>query len=105
MEDEVDTGHHIAQALDVAHIANVELDLLVMVGVLRLQLVAHIVLLFLIAGENADLPDIAGQKMFEDGMPKAAGATGNQQGFVLKNRICHVGLPVAMPGLRHTSPL
>lgn len=46
MEDKVDAGHHIAQALDVAHIADVELDFIIIVRIVGLQLMAHVVLLF-----------------------------------------------------------
>ena len=89
VENEVDAGHDIAERPRVAHIADVELDLFGIGRVLGLQLVAHIVLLFLIAGENADLADISRQKMLEHGVAKAAGAAGDQQGFIFENGICH----------------
>ena len=89
MEDKVDAGHHIAQALDVAHIADVELDFIVIVRIVGLQLMAHVVLLFLVTAENADLADISRQKMLEHGVAKAAGAAGDQQGFIFENGICH----------------
>ena len=92
MEDVIHAGHHVAQALDVAHVADVKLDFLVIIGVAGLQLMAHIVLLFLIAGEDADLADVGGQKVLEHRVAKAAGAAGDQQGPVFKNGICHGGL-------------
>ena len=50
---------------------------------------AHVVLLFLVTAENADLADISRQKMLEHGVAKAAGAAGDQQGFIFENGICH----------------
>lgn len=88
MEDKVDAGHHIAQALDVAHIADVELDFIVIVRIVGLQLMAHVVLLFLVTAENADLADISRQKCLSTVWP-AAGAAGDQQGFIFENGICH----------------
>ena len=63
MEDIVYAGHGIPNGLGVAHIANVKFHLVGVFRVLGLQLVAHIVLLFLIAGENADLFEVRVQKM------------------------------------------
>ena len=105
MENKVDAGHNIPQALDVAHIADVEFDLVVIVGVLRLKLMAHIVLLFLIAAENADLADIGGQEMLEHRMTKAAGTTGDQQRFIFKNGTCHDVLLVGSKNELQTVPL
>ena len=104
MEDVIHAGHHVAQALDVAHVADVKLDFLVILGVAGLQLMAHIVLLFLIAGEDADLTDVGGQKVFEHRVAEAAGAAGDQQGAVFKNGLCHGGLLIIhAPG--RNSPL
>ena len=70
VEDVVDPAHCVADALNVADIAYVELDFVVVVGF------AHVVLLFLVTAENADLADISRQKMLEHGVAKAAGAAG-----------------------------
>ena len=43
---------------------------------------AHIILLFLIAAEYADLADISAQKAVEDGVAEAAGAAGDEEGVV-----------------------
>ena len=78
VEDVVHARHGIANRLRIAHVADVELDLL---GVLRmpgLQLVAHVILLLLIAGEDADLADVGGQEMLEHCMPEAARAAGDE---------------------------
>ena len=78
MEDVIHAGHGVPDGLRVAHIADVELDLVGVLGVLGLQLMAHIVLLFFIAGEDADLADVGGEKMLEHGMAETAGAAGDE---------------------------
>ena len=89
VEDVVDAGHGVPDGLRAAHIADVELDLAGILRVVGLQLVAHIVLLLLIAGEDADLADVGGQEMLEHCMPEAARAAGDEKGLVLKNAVCH----------------
>ena len=78
VEDVVDAGHGIPDGLRVAHVADVELDLAGILRVVGLQLVAHVVLLLLIAGEDADLADVGGQEMLEHCMPEAARAAGDE---------------------------
>ena len=58
MEDVIHTRHGIAARLQVAYIADKKLDLVRHVRVFHLVFVAHIVLLLLIAGEDADFSDI-----------------------------------------------
>ena len=77
MEDVVHAGHGIANRLRVAHVADVELDLL---GVLRmpgLQLMAHVILLLLVAGEDADLLEVGIQEVLEDGGTEGTGSAGD----------------------------
>ena len=78
VEDIIHAGHGVPDGLRVAHIADVELDLARVLRVLGLQLMAHIVLLLLVAGENADLADVGGEKMLEHGMAETAGAAGDE---------------------------
>ena len=59
VEDVVDPVHCVADALNVADIAYVELDFVVVVGF------AHVVLLFFVAGEYANLADIGIEKSFQ----------------------------------------
>lgn len=82
MEYVVDTVHGVAHGPDIAHIADVELDLFGDFGHLGLKLVAHIVLLLLIAREDADLPDVRLEKAIQDGITERAGPTGDQKCFV-----------------------
>ena len=50
-----------------------------------LEVVAHIVLLLLVAGEDTDLADVGPQETVENGIAERASATGNQQHLILKN--------------------
>ena len=59
VEDVVYPVHCVADALNVAHVADVEFDFVVVVGF------AHIVLLFFVAGEYANLADIGVEKSFQ----------------------------------------
>ena len=45
---------------------------------------AHIVLLLLVAGEDAYFPDVAVQEAAEDGVAEAARAAGNEEHFIFK---------------------
>ena len=63
VEDIVHPGHGVGNGAGIPHVADEEFDLLGLVGVFRLQLVAHVVLLLLIAGEDADLADVGGEKV------------------------------------------
>ena len=64
MEDVVHAGHGVPHRLGIAHVAYVKLDLLSSLRVLGLELVAHIVLLLLVPGEDANLADVGFQKVF-----------------------------------------
>ena len=52
----------------------------------------HIVLFLLVAGEDADLSNVGGEKMPQHGVAKAAGTSGNEQGLILENTI-HLSFP------------
>ena len=54
VEDVVNTGHCVTDGLGVADITDVELHLFGVLRVLGLKLMAHIVLLLLVTGEDAD---------------------------------------------------
>ena len=62
MEDIVHTLHSVFQRALVAHITNVELDLTGHFGHTGLILVAHVVLLLLVAGEDADLANVGAEE-------------------------------------------
>ena len=77
MEDVVHPRHGISHRLRIAHIADVELDLLRIFWMLGLKLMAHIILLLLVAGEDADLLEIGIQEMLEDGRTEGTGTAGD----------------------------
>ena len=75
MENVVHPVHRVLDAGGVADIPDVILDFVVVVGM------AHVVLLFLVPGEDADLPDVGLQKAFQHGVAERAGSPGDQQCF------------------------
>jgi hypothetical protein len=50
-----------------------------------LILVPHVVLLFLIAGENADFADIRPEEALENGIAEGAGASGDHECLIFEN--------------------
>lgn len=68
----------------VPHVADVEFDLLRAGGAGQLVGMTHVVLLFLVPGENADLPDIRGQEAVQNRMAEGAGAARDEENFIFK---------------------
>ena len=77
--------HGVPYGLDVPDVPNPEFDLGGVFRVFDLELVAHIVLLFLVPGENANLADICLQKPIQYRVAEAPGPAGNHERFVLKH--------------------
>ena len=77
VEDVVHAGHGVLDGLGVADIADVELDLLGGLRVPGLKLVAHIVLLLFVPGEDADLLQVRVQEVLQDGGTKGTGTAGD----------------------------
>lgn len=67
MEDEIHTGHGVQHALRTAHVADVKLELAVVV------VQPQFMLLLLITAEDADLGDVSVEKAIEDGVAEGAG--------------------------------
>ena len=82
MEYVVNPRHSVPQRLRVADIADVEFDLVGVVRVFSLELVTHIILLLFVAGEDADLANVGGQKVFKDGIAERTGTAGDHKGGV-----------------------
>lgn len=82
MEDVVHAGHGVRNGLRIAHVADVEFDLVGILRVLGLELMAHIVLLLFVAGENADFLEVGVKEVFEDGGTEGTGAAGDHEGGV-----------------------
>ena len=74
MEDVVHAAHRVAHGLGVAHVADEEPHLGGELGAPLLQPVAHVVLLLLVAGEDADLPEVRVDEVLEHGVAEAARA-------------------------------
>ena len=74
VEDVVHPRYGVAHGLRVAHITDVELDFLGVLRMLRLQLVTHVVLFLLVAGEDADLLEVGVQEVLEDGGTEGTGS-------------------------------
>ena len=77
MKDVVGSWHSGAATLEAADIADVEFDLVGYFRVFGLILVAHIVLLFLVAGENADFFNVCLEETVKDCVSEATGTAGN----------------------------
>ena len=77
VENVVHAGHGVLDGLGVADIADIELDLLCSLRVPGLKLVAHIVLLLFVPGEDADLLQVRVQEVLQDGGTKGTGTAGD----------------------------
>ena len=77
MEDVIHTRHGIAARLQVAYIADKKLDFMGHIRVFHLVFVAHIVLLLLIAGEDADFSDICTEKAIQHCVTEGTCSTSN----------------------------
>ena len=87
MEDVVHPVHRVLDAREVAHVADVEPDLVGHVGHLGLELMAHVVLFFLVAAKNANFANIRLQKAVEHGVTETARAAGNQKSLATENGV------------------
>ena len=92
VEDVVHAVHGVAHALGVADVADEEAHLGGELGRLLLQAVAHVVLLLLVAGEDADLGQIGVHEVLEHRVAERAGASRDHEGLVLENAIAHFKL-------------
>src|SRR5699024_2797476 len=86
VEDVVNAGHCVLDGLGIADIADVELHLLGVLRVLGLKLMAHIVLLLFVTGENTNLLQVRVQKVLQNGRTKRTSTTSNHKGCVIKYR-------------------
>ena len=89
VENVVHPVHSVLDAREVAHVADVELDLVGRLGALGLELVTHVVLFFLVAAENTDFADVRLEEAVEHGIAETARAAGNQESLATENGICH----------------
>lgn len=85
MKNEISAWDGATAGFKVSHIANVEFDFVSYIRILGLVLVTHVVLFFLIAGEDADFPDVGAEKALKDSVPERSSASTNQEDFVFEN--------------------
>ena len=85
MEDIVDSTHGGLEGGFVAHVADVELDLVGYFGHLGLILVTHVVLLFLVAREDADLCDVGSQESVKYCVAEGTCSSCDHEGLACKN--------------------
>lgn len=73
MEDVVDAVHRVLDAPQVAHVADIVLDLVALV------MAAHVVLLLFVTGKNANLADVRREKPAEHGIAERARASRDEE--------------------------
>ena len=77
--------HGIVQCALVTHVADVELNLVGHLWHTCLEVMTHIILFLLIAGEDADLTDIGTKEAIKNGVSETARSACYQQDFVFKD--------------------
>lgn len=92
VEDVVHAVHGVAHALGVADVADEEAHLGGELRRLLLQAVAHVVLLLLVAREDADLGQVGVHEVLEHGVAERAGAARDHEGPVFEYTIAHFKL-------------
>ena len=85
MEDVVHAVHGVFDGLDIAHVAYVKLEFVCILGHTRLKIMAHIVLLLLVAGENADFSDVGVEESSDDGVAKRTSAARDEQLLIFEH--------------------
>lgn len=91
VEDVVHAVHRVAHGLGVAHVADEEPHLGGEHGAPLLEPVAHVVLLLLVAGEDADLLEVRVDEVLEHGVAEAARAACDHEGLACE--VCHLYTP------------
>ena len=89
VEDVVHAVHGVANRLGVAHVADQEPNLRCELGALLLQTVTHVILLLLVAREDADLLEVRVHEVLEHGVAEAARAARNHEGLTCEWRVTH----------------
>ena len=84
VENVINARRSILDGLRVADVTDVELNLLGSFRVLRLEFVAHIILLLFVTGEDADFLEVRIKKVFQNGRTERTSTTSNHKGCVIK---------------------
>ena len=85
VEDVVHAAHRALERGLVAHVADIELDLAGCLRIIGLVLMPHVVLLLLVAREDADLLDVCREETLEDGVTEGTGSSGDHECFVFED--------------------
>ena len=88
VEDVVHAVHGVAHRLGVADVTDEEAHLGGELGGPLLQAVAHVVLLLLVAGEDADLGQVGVHEVLEHRVAERAGAARDHEGLVIESTHC-----------------
>ena len=75
MEYKIGPGDGGAAGFEIADVSDEKFDLVCDVRILGLVLVAHVVLLLLVTGEDADFAYIGAEEALEDGVSETTGAS------------------------------
>ena len=86
MDDIVRSCHGGAEGIRIPHIPQIKPELAPGGGEAGPAEVAHVILLFLVPGENANFPNIGFQKAGDDPIAKGTGPAGDQKDFSRKVR-------------------
>ena len=84
MKDVVHSLHCIVKRTLIAYVTDIELYLACHLGHTCLKVVTHVVLLLLVAGEDADFADVGLEEAVENCVAEAAGASCDEEDFVFK---------------------
>ena len=85
VEDVIHSRHRAAAALQTADVSDVELYFVRVLRHTCLVLVAHVVLLLLVSGEDADLRYVCLEEAVEDSIAETARPAGNHKGLTREN--------------------
>ena len=85
MEDVIHARHGIAARLQVAYVSDKKLNLVSHVRIFYLIFMAHIILLLLIAGEDADFSDIRTEEAIQHCVTEGTCSSSNHESFSCKN--------------------
>lgn len=77
VENIIYSGHRAAAGLKASNIADVELDLMRNIRILRLILVAHVILFLLVTRKDTDLSDVRAEEPLENCIAEGTSASGN----------------------------
>ncbi len=85
VEDVIYAAHGAFEGRFVADVTDVEFDFVGYVWIGSLVFVAHVVLLLLVAGEDANLFDVGAEESLQHGIAERSGPAGNHKSLIFEN--------------------